>query len=252
MMIFAALCVVTTKNVVHAALWLVIVLAGVAAQYILAAAEFVAISQVLVYVGAVMVLFLFGIMLTRAQIGREQGLNNVGWGWAVPVAVVLLGLLSWAVLDFSGKDTLPDRAARRPPRRSPTTSCRPTSCRSSPSRSSSSPPPSAPSSWPGRTEAMLAANFLLLGAVLFCIGVFGVLARRNAVMVLMSVELILNAVNLNFIAFALMHGNVDGQVFALYVIAVAAAEVGVGLGMVLLVYRNRRSISLDELSEMKG
>jgi NADH:ubiquinone oxidoreductase subunit K len=99
---------------------------------------------------------------------------------------------------------------------------------------------------------MLAANFLLLGAVLFCIGVYGVLARRNAVMVLMSVELILNAVNLNFISFALMHGNVDGQVFALYVIAVAAAEVGVGLGLVLLVYRNRRSISLDELSEMKG
>ena len=99
---------------------------------------------------------------------------------------------------------------------------------------------------------MLTVNFLLLGAVLFCIGVFGVVARRNAVMVLMSVELILNAVNLNLIAFALMHGNVDGQVFALYVIAVAAAEVGVGLGMVLLVYRNRRSISLDELSEMKG
>jgi len=99
---------------------------------------------------------------------------------------------------------------------------------------------------------VLTVNFLLLGAVLFCIGVFGVVARRNAVMVLMSVELILNAVNLNLIAFALMHGNVDGQVFALYVIAVAAAEVGVGLGMVLLVYRNRRSISLDELSEMKG
>ena len=99
---------------------------------------------------------------------------------------------------------------------------------------------------------MLAVNFLLLGAVLFCIGVFGVLARRNAVMVLMSVELILNAVNLNLIAFALMHGNVDGQVFALYVIAVAAAEVGVGLGMVLLVYRNRRSIALDELSRDEG
>jgi len=99
---------------------------------------------------------------------------------------------------------------------------------------------------------MLAANFLLLGAVLFSIGVFGVLARRNAVMVLMSVELILNAVNLNLIAFALMNGNVDGQVFVLYVIAVAAAEVGVGLALVLLIYRNRRSISLDELSEMKG
>ncbi len=99
---------------------------------------------------------------------------------------------------------------------------------------------------------MFVNQFLLLGAALFCIGVYGVLARKNAVMVLMSVELILNAVNLNFVAFALMHGNVDGQIFALYVIAVAAAEVGVGLGLVLLVYRNRRSISLDELSEMKG
>jgi NADH:ubiquinone oxidoreductase subunit K len=79
-----------------------------------------------------------------------------------------------------------------------------------------------------------------------------VLARRNAVMVLMAVELILNAVNLNLIAFALMNGNVDGQVFALYVIGVAAAEVGVGLAMVILVYRNRRSIALDQLSEMKG
>jgi NADH:ubiquinone oxidoreductase subunit K len=99
---------------------------------------------------------------------------------------------------------------------------------------------------------MLAVNFLLLGAVLFCIGVFGVIARRNAVMVLMSIELILNAVNLNFIAFAVMNGNIDGQVFALFVIAVAAAEVGVGLAMVLMIFRNRKSIALDELSEMKG
>jgi len=99
---------------------------------------------------------------------------------------------------------------------------------------------------------VLAANFLLLAAVLFCIGVYGVLARRNAVLVLMSIELILNAVNLNLVAFALMNGTVDGQVFALFVIAIAAAEVGVGLAMVLLIYRNRRSIALDELSEMKG
>ncbi len=99
---------------------------------------------------------------------------------------------------------------------------------------------------------MLINNFLLLGAVLFCIGVYGVIARKNAVMVLMSVELILNSVNLNLLAFSQLHGNVDGNTFALYIIAVAAAEVGVGLAMVLLVYRNRKSISLDELSEMKG
>ncbi|MFT4865571.1 MAG: NADH:ubiquinone oxidoreductase subunit K [Ilumatobacter sp.] len=99
---------------------------------------------------------------------------------------------------------------------------------------------------------MLAVNFLLLAAVLFCIGVFGVIARRNAVMVLMSVELILNAVSLNLVAFSLMNNNQEGQVFALYVIAIAAAEVGVGLAMVLMIYRNRKSIALDELSEMKG
>jgi NADH:ubiquinone oxidoreductase subunit K len=99
---------------------------------------------------------------------------------------------------------------------------------------------------------MYAANFLLLSAVLFCIGVFGVIARRNAVLVLMSIELILHSVNLNLIAFALMNDDVDGHIFALFVIAVAAAEVGVGLAMVLMIYRNRRSIALDELSEMKG
>jgi NADH-quinone oxidoreductase subunit J len=110
LMIVAAVRVVTTNNVVHGALWLVLVLAGVAAQYILAAAEFVAVSQVLVYIGAVMVLFLFGIMLTRAQIGREQGLNNRAYGWAVPVALILLGVLSWAIVDGFEDSKLPDRS----------------------------------------------------------------------------------------------------------------------------------------------
>ncbi len=99
---------------------------------------------------------------------------------------------------------------------------------------------------------MLVNEFLLLGVFLFCTGVYGVLARRNAVLVLMSIELILNAVNINLVAFALKNNAVEGQVFALFVIAVAAAEVGVGLALVLLVYRNRRSISVDELSQMKG
>ncbi len=99
---------------------------------------------------------------------------------------------------------------------------------------------------------MLINEFLLLGAVLFSFGVYGVIARKNAVLVLMSIELILNSVNLNLLAFAMRNGSVAGHTFALYIIAVAAAEVGVGLAMVLLVYRNRRSIALDELSTMKG
>ena len=99
---------------------------------------------------------------------------------------------------------------------------------------------------------MFVNQFLILAAILFCIGVYGVIARKNGVMVLMAIELILNAVNLNLIAFSMFNDSVDGQTFSLFVIAVAAAEVGVGLSLVLLIYRNRRTISLDDLSEMKG
>lgn len=95
-------------------------------------------------------------------------------------------------------------------------------------------------------------QFLLLGALLFCIGVYGVLARRNGVMVLMAIELILNAVNINLIAFGAFNNTPAGQVFALFVIAVAAAEVGVGLAIVLLIYRNRASIDLETADMLKG
>ena len=101
-------------------------------------------------------------------------------------------------------------------------------------------------------DDLLLNQFLLLAAVLFCIGVYGVLVRRNAVLVLMSIELILNAVNINLIAFGAMNGSITGSVFALFVIAVAAAEVGVGLAIVLLIYRNRRSVDLDDIAELKG
>jgi NAD(P)H-quinone oxidoreductase subunit 4L len=99
---------------------------------------------------------------------------------------------------------------------------------------------------------MVLNQFLFLSALLFCIGVYGVIVRKNAVLVLMSIELMINAVNLNLVAFALYNDNVIGQVFALFAIAIAAAEVGVGLAIVLLIYRNRRNVDLGTLSEMKG
>jgi NADH-quinone oxidoreductase subunit J len=100
-MIASALRVVTTKNVVHAALYLVVVLAGVAAQYILLAAEFVAISQVLVYIGAIVVLFLFGIMLTRAELGSSDDLDNGAPQKIVAgvVGLLLVGTMGWALWD---------------------------------------------------------------------------------------------------------------------------------------------------------
>jgi NAD(P)H-quinone oxidoreductase subunit 4L len=99
---------------------------------------------------------------------------------------------------------------------------------------------------------MLLNQFLLLGAFLFCTGVYGVMARRNSVLVLMSIELMLAAVNINLVAFGALRGNIAGQVFALFVLTIAAAEVGVGLAIVLLIYRNLRSSDLDDVDVLKG
>ncbi len=94
--------------------------------------------------------------------------------------------------------------------------------------------------------------FLILSAFLFCTGAYGVLARRNSVLVLMSIELMLNAVNLNLVAFSTQVNNVSGQIFALFVITIAAAEVGIGLAIVLLIFRNLRSPDLDQVEQLKG
>jgi NAD(P)H-quinone oxidoreductase subunit 4L len=95
-------------------------------------------------------------------------------------------------------------------------------------------------------------QYLILSAFLFCTGVYGVLARRNGVLVLLSVELMLNAVNINLVAFAAFTRQISGQVFALFVITIAAAEVGVGLAIVLLIYRNMHSPDLDRVDQLKG
>ena len=99
---------------------------------------------------------------------------------------------------------------------------------------------------------MLLNQFLLLSAFLFCTGIYGVLTRKHTVLVLMSIELILNAVNINLVAFGAFRHNIAGQVFALFVIAVAAAEVGVGLAIVLIIYRNRRSVDITGADLMRG
>ena len=101
-------------------------------------------------------------------------------------------------------------------------------------------------------------QFLILGSALFCLGIYGVLTRRNAVMVLLSVELMLAAVNINLVtfnaAFLGQGGSAEpfaGQIFALFLIAVAAAEVGIGLAIVLLIFRNRKSANVDELDLLR-
>ncbi|HEY7400961.1 MAG TPA: NADH-quinone oxidoreductase subunit NuoK [Actinomycetota bacterium] len=92
---------------------------------------------------------------------------------------------------------------------------------------------------------------LVFSAVLFSAGVYGVLARRNAVLVLMSIELMLNAVTVNLVGFSSLWRNLTGQVFGLFIIAVAAAEVGIGLAIVILIFRNRETINVDEVNLLK-
>jgi NADH:ubiquinone oxidoreductase subunit K len=100
---------------------------------------------------------------------------------------------------------------------------------------------------------MTVAQFLVISAALFSLGVYGLLVRRNVVMVLLAIELMLNAVNINLIAFeaALRTPEALGQIFSIFVITVAAAEVGIGLAIVLLIFRNRRSANIDDFNLMK-
>jgi len=93
--------------------------------------------------------------------------------------------------------------------------------------------------------------YLLLSAALFCVGLFGVLTRNNALIFLMSVELMLNAANVNFVAFSVYHGNLTGQLFALFVIALAAAEVAVGIGIFLVLYRNFGEVDVTVPTTMR-
>jgi NADH-quinone oxidoreductase subunit K len=95
------------------------------------------------------------------------------------------------------------------------------------------------------------ANYVILSAVLFSLGAVGVLVRRNAIVVFMCVELMLNAANLAFVAFAKINGNLDGQAIAFFVMVVAAAEVVVGLAIIVQIFRTRRSVSIDEPNLLK-
>ena len=95
------------------------------------------------------------------------------------------------------------------------------------------------------------SNYLYLSAILFSIGALGVLVRRNAIVVFMCVELMLNASNLAFVSFARIHGNLDGQVIAFFVMVVAAAEVVIGLAIIMTIFRTRRSASVDEANLLK-
>jgi NADH-quinone oxidoreductase subunit K len=94
--------------------------------------------------------------------------------------------------------------------------------------------------------------FVALSAILFTLGVLGVLTRRNAIIIFMSIELMLNSANLLFVAFARQFQQLDGQIFVFFIMTVAAAEVAVGLALIVTIFRTKRSINVDEINQLKG
>jgi NADH-quinone oxidoreductase subunit K len=94
-------------------------------------------------------------------------------------------------------------------------------------------------------------HYITLSAILFCIGVIGVLTRRNTIILFMSVELMLNSVNLLLVAFSMFHANPAGQILVFFIMAVAAAEVAIGLAIIVMIYRNLKTVDIAELNKLK-
>lgn len=95
-------------------------------------------------------------------------------------------------------------------------------------------------------------HYLALSAILFCIGMFGLLTRKNILLIFFSTEILLNAVNVGFVAIADSFGDLNGQIFALFIIAIAAAEIAVGLGLVIIWYKKYKTLDINEIARLKG
>jgi len=314
-LLFAAFRVITARNPVHAALYLVLAFFQAAAIWLLLKAEFLAISLVLVYVGAVMVLFLFVVMMLDINMDTlRQGFwkhfplaGSVGALIALEMAAVLMGGFR------TTEDTRPAGAAAQPvaqgagqaaaqasntkdlgillytqylypvqiaavlllvamvaaialtlrerkdskhmdpgdqvrvkardrvsgqARAHPRGGARNARCRRSPGEQ-------------GMTLTL--GHYLSVGAILFALSVIGIfLNRRNLIVLLMAIELMLLAVNLNFVAFSHFLGDITGQVFVFFILTVAAAESAIGLAILVVLFRNRASINVEELDTLKG
>ncbi len=241
-LIFAIIAVVSAVNVVvqthpiSSAISLIGVMASLAVLYLLLGAEFIAMAQIIVYAGAVMVLFVFVIMLLNAGAESKRGRSLMAQLLGMPLLIAFLALASYFIQGYGAVHHLP--AAVR-------SHVGPDSHRHCGRR---------------RTGAQGAAVmtgvplawYLILSAVLFSLGIAGFLFRKSVITIFMSIELMLNAVNLSFVAFSYQLKQVNGHIFTFFVMVVAAAEAAVGLAIILTVFKNRSTLNVDELNSMKN
>ena len=249
----SAAVVVLSRTLIYSAFALLFTFFGVAGLYVLLGADFLAATQLLVYVGGILVLLLFGVMLTHKIYDLDLRTETTQLAPGLIVAAGLFVILcrdrAADRVDGRGADPGPDHDGDRPalPRPVPAAlrgGLRPAAGRPH-GRGHDRPAPE------GRMISL--QHYLVVSAALFSLGVLGLLTRRNAVNVLMSIELILNSANVNLVAFSrFAAGNLGGQIFAVFVIVVAAAEVAVALAIVLTLYRLRRTPNLDEADILKG
>src|SRR6516162_9438151 len=298
--IAAAVMVIAARNPVHSVLFLILAFVNAAALFVLLGAEFLAMILIIVYVGAVLVLFLFVVMMLDVDFAQlRQGFMQylpigaflggillielvlVVVSWTIgpdvqrtiatpipPIAsmfnaealghvlytryvyffqaagvVLLIAMIGAIVLTLRHKphvkrQNIADQIART--RRPPSTSSR--SGRARDSRE-----------FGGNDMTIGLGHYLTVAAILFTIGIFGIfLNRKNVIIILMSIELILLAVNVNLVAFSAFLGDLVGQIYALLVLTVAAAEAAIGLAILVAYYRNRGSIAVEDINLMKG
>ena len=281
-----ALGVITRSNIVHALLLLVFTFLNVAAIYMLTQAYFLAVIQVLVYAGAILVLFAFVVMFLNLREFMEQEQLHRSQKWVVLVLApimlaefvfVALGITWASVNGGMGPEAVAGRRGQRarrrhgalqrhaaavrggvadPPRRhggrhraGQEGGCRQHVPAGVDRRRRVVPSPRGPG---GLRMNIPVDWYLILSAFLFVIGAAGVMARRNMFIVLFSIELMMNAVNLNLVGFSRFHENLIGQNFVLFTMTVAAAEAAVGLAIVTALFRNKKTLMVDLFDTMKG
>ena len=283
MILGGAIGVIILKNPVHAALGLVLTLFGVAVQFVAMEAHFLAAVQVIVYAGAIVVLFLFVIMLLGVDESIDLSIEPIPI--QRPLAAImglgLVGLLGAAIvraednltinpgsgIDVAGETANNDANIQQlaqnlygdhvfafPAHLGAVD-------RGRGRHRAAHPQVAALNRWRGqrrdreqrRMIAMISTSYyLMLAAMLFAIGAFGLLVRRNPLIMFMCIELMLNAANLTFVAFATQLGDINGQTAVFFVMVVAAAEVVVGLGILVSILRRRPGATADDLAELKG
>ena len=254
----------TRYNATHALIYLIISLLSSAIIFYLLGAPFAAVLEVVIYAGAIMVLFVFVVMmLNLGAPGIEQ---EMVWQkprmWALPSLLTLIlffeiiYVLSTDTSNHSGKCHQSRAGWRKAVR---TLCARGRNClHAVVGRIGGSISPGSPV--PGRKQgnpiveaiSIPLEQSLALAAVLFCIGLTGVIVRRNIIFILMSIEVMLNACGLAFIAVGARWNQADGQIMFMLILTIAAAEVAVGLGLLLQVHRRFRSIDIDQANSLKG